>query len=54
MYICIYMISLIAHLVKNPSAMEETQVQFLSWEDPLKKGLATHFIIPGLPWWLSW
>ena len=26
-------------LVKNPSAMQETLVQFLGWEDPLKKGI---------------
>ena len=30
--------SLIAQLVKNPSAMQETPVQFLGWEDPLEKG----------------
>ena len=29
--------SLIAQLVKNPPAMQETPVQFLGWEDPLKK-----------------
>ena len=29
--------SLIAQLVKNPPAMQETQVQFLSREDPLKR-----------------
>ena len=34
--------SLIAQLVKNPSAMQETLVQFLGWEDPLEKGKATH------------
>ena len=28
--------------VKNLPAMQETQVQFLSWDDPLKKGIATH------------
>ena len=33
---------LIAQLVKNPPAMQETPVQFLSWEDPLKKRKATH------------
>ena len=32
--------SLIAQLVKNPPAMQETQVRFLGWEDPLKKGWA--------------
>ena len=31
-------ISLIAQLVKNPPAMQETLVQFLSQEDPLEKG----------------
>ena len=30
--------SLIAQLVKNPPAMQETPVQFLGQEDPLKKG----------------
>ena len=30
--------SLVAQLVKNPPAMQETLVQFLGWEDPLEKG----------------
>ena len=30
--------SLIAQLVKNPPAMQETPVQFLGWEDLLEKG----------------
>ena len=30
--------SLVAQLVKNPPAMQETPVQFLAWEDPLEKG----------------
>ena len=34
--------SLVAQLVKNPSAMRETCVQSLGWEDPLEKGKATH------------
>ena len=29
-------------MVKNLPAMQETQVQSLSWEDPLEKGMATH------------
>ena len=41
--------SLIAQLVKNPPAMQETPVQFLGWEDPLEKGLATHSSILELP-----
>ena len=31
-----------AQLVKNPPAMWETWVWYLSWEDPLEKGKATH------------
>ena len=31
-------VSLVAQLVKNPPAMQETLVQFLGWEDPLEKG----------------
>ena len=34
--------SLVVQLVKNLPAMEETQVQFLDWEDPLEKEMATH------------
>ena len=30
--------SLVAQLVKNPPAMQETLVQFLGWEDLLEKG----------------
>ena len=34
--------SLIAQLVKNLPAMQEIQVGFLGWEDPLEKEMATH------------
>ena len=34
--------SLVAQLVKNPSAMQETWVRFLDLEDPLEEGIATH------------
>ena len=34
--------SLGAQLVKNPPAMQGTWVQFLGFEDPLEKGMATH------------
>ena len=34
--------SLIAQLVKDPPAAQETQVQFLGREDPLEKEMATH------------
>ena len=30
--------SLIAQLVNNPPAMQETTIRFLDWEDPLEKG----------------
>ena len=35
-------ISLVAQMVKNPPAVQETWVQSLGWEDPLEKGMATH------------
>ena len=44
--------SLVAQLVKNPPAMWETWVRSLGWEDPLKKGKATHSSI--LTWRISW
>ena len=44
--------SLVAQLVKNPPAMQETWVQSLSWEDPLEKGTATHTSI--LAWRIPW
>ena len=37
-----YWASLIAQLVKNPPAMQESWVQSLGWVDPLEKGMATH------------
>ena len=40
-----------AQLVKNPPAMQETQVPSLGQEDPLEKGMATHSSI--LAWRIS-
>ena len=34
--------SLVAQLVKNLPAVQETWVRSLGWEDPLEKGMATH------------
>ena len=34
--------SLVAQLVKNPPAMQETWAQSMGWEDSLEKGKATH------------
>ena len=40
--------SLVAQLVNNPPAMWETWVQFLSWEDPLEKGMVPTLVFgPG-------
>ena len=39
-------------MVKNPPAMQETQVQTLGREDPLEKGMTTHFSI--LAWRIPW
>ena len=33
---------MVAQMVKNPSAMQETWVQSLDWEDPLEEDIATH------------
>ena len=44
--------SLVALMVKNLPAMQETQVQSLDWEDPLKKEMATNFSI--LAWEIPW
>ena len=44
--------SLVAQLVKNLPAMQETWVQPLSWEDPMEKGTATHSSI--LAWRIPW
>ena len=44
--------SLIAQLVKNLPAMQETWDRSLGWEDPLEKGKATHSSI--LAWRIPW
>ena len=44
--------SLVAQLVKNLPAMQETWVQSLGWEDLLEKGTATHSSI--LAWRIPW
>ena len=45
---------LLAQLVKNLPAMQETPIRFLGREDVLEKGEATHSSILGFPLWLSW
>ena len=44
--------SLVAQMVKNPPAMQETRVQSLGQEDILEKGKATHSSI--LAWRIPW
>ena len=44
--------SLVAQLVKNLPAVQETWVRFLGWEDPLEKEIATHSSI--LAWRIPW
>ena len=39
-------------MVKNLSAMQETQVRSLGLEDPLEKGMATHS--SSLAWKIPW
>ena len=41
-----------AQMVKNLPAMQETRVQSLSLEDPLKEDMATHSSI--LAWRIPW
>ena len=41
-----------SQMVKNLPAIQETQVQSLAQEDPLEKGMATHFSI--LAWKTLW
>jgi len=42
----------VAQTVKNPPAVQETQVQSLGWEDLLEKGMATYSNI--LAWRSQW
>ena len=44
--------SLVAQMVKNLPAVQETQVHSLGWEDPLEKEMATQSSV--LPWEIPW
>ena len=50
--IIVFWVSLVAQMVKNLPAMQETWVQSLGWEEPLEKGKATHSSI--LAWRIPW
>ena len=52
--------SLVAQMVKNSLAMQDTWVRSLGWEDPLEEGMATHSSILAWgipmdrgPWWAT-
>ena len=49
--ICVWA-SLVAQLVKNPPAMQETQVRSLDREDPLEKETVT--VSSNLAWKIPW
>ena len=54
-YIHIYpsiWVSLVAQMVKNPPALQETWLWSVAWEDPLEEGMATHSSI--LTWRMPW
>ena len=44
--------SLVAQKIKNLLAVQETWIQYLGWDDPLEKEIATHSSILALkiPW----
>ena len=44
--------SLVAQMVKNPPAMQETRVLSLVRKDPLEEGMTTHSSI--LAWRIPW
>ena len=48
----VLLMKLVAQMVKNLHAMQETLVQSLGQQDPLEKGMATHSSI--LAWRILW
>ena len=48
----VFWASLVAHVLKNLPAMQETQVRFLGRKNSLEKGLATYSSI--LAWRIPW
>ena len=44
-------VTLVAQMVKNLPAMQETRVQSLGWEDPLEKEMASH---SSTAWRIPW
>ena len=52
MFWCMYIASLVAQMVKNLPAMQETHVWLLDQEDPLEKWMVTHASI--FVWRILW
>ena len=52
LYAKIIWVSLVAQMIENLCAMQETRAQSLGQEDPLEKGMATHSSI--LVWRIPW
>ena len=50
--LCSLWVSLVAQMVKNLPAMQETWIQSLNLEDPLEKGMVIHSSI--IAWRISW
>ena len=51
-HIAFYWASLVAQMVKNLPALQETQIQSLGQKDPPEKGMATHS--STLAWRIPW
>ena len=51
-YLCEKLAFLVTQVAKDLPAMRETQVQSLSWEDPLEKETAT--LSSTLAWKIAW
>ena len=51
-HVLIVWASLLAQMVKNLPAVQETRVRSLGWEDPLEKGMATNSstLVWRIPW----
>ena len=52
MHLEAYGTSMVAQMVKNLPAMQETWFRSLGWEDPLEKGMAIYSSI--LAWRIPW
>ena len=50
--VLVCMAALVAKMVKNLPAMQETRIRPLDWEIPLEKGMAIHCSV--LAWEIPW